>query len=129
MAQTITSLPAGSTCRFYASQTLKLPCISSHMELGNPVNSLLKQAAIFAINNRTCYKQWIRKCAQSFDLFTYPRQFLLPPTGQLSRRPTLRTCTCRQRVLGTHRGDCHIHRLGLLSPARDCKSMNMFSNP
>ena len=39
-------------------QTLTLlPCISSHMVLENPINSLLKQAAICAISNRTFYKQ------------------------------------------------------------------------
>jgi len=43
-------MSAGSTCRLHASQTLKLlPYNSSHMVLGNPVNSLLKQAAIFSI--------------------------------------------------------------------------------
>ena len=50
VAQTITTMSAGSTCRLHASQTLKLlPYNSSHMVLGNPVNSLLKQAAIFSI--------------------------------------------------------------------------------
>ena len=38
------------------------------MVLGNPVNFLLKQAAIFAINNRTVYKQWILQCPQRFHL-------------------------------------------------------------
>jgi len=44
MVQTLTSISAGSICCRHASQTLKLlPCICSHMVLGNPVNSLLKQ--------------------------------------------------------------------------------------
>jgi len=52
---------------FHASQTLKwLPCICSHMVLGNPVNSLLKQDAMFAISNRTFYKQWLLQCPQRF---------------------------------------------------------------
>jgi len=67
VAQTITSMSVGSTCHLHASPTLTLlPCISSHMVLGNPVNSLLKQAAIFAISNRTFYKQWILQCPQRF---------------------------------------------------------------
>jgi len=67
VAQTITSMSAGSTFRLHASQTLKLlPCISSHMVLGNPVNSL-NHAAICAISNRTFYKQWILQYPQRFD--------------------------------------------------------------
>ena len=67
MAQTITSMLVASTCRLYSSRTLNLlPCISSHMVLGNPVNSL-NHAAICAISNRTFYKQWILQYPQRFD--------------------------------------------------------------
>jgi len=49
-------MSVGSTCRLHASQTLKvLPCNSSYMVFGNLVNSLLKQASLFAISNRTMW--------------------------------------------------------------------------
>ena len=50
VTQTITSMSAGSISRLHVSRTLNLlPCISSHVVLGNPKYSLQKQAAVFAI--------------------------------------------------------------------------------
>jgi len=43
------------SCRLHSSHTLNLlPCISSH-DIGDPINSILKQAALFAISNLTFY--------------------------------------------------------------------------
>jgi len=67
VAQTITSMSVGSTCRLHASRTLNLlPCISSH-SIGEPGKLHTKQAALFAISNLTFYKQWILQCPHRFD--------------------------------------------------------------
>jgi len=88
VAQTITTMSAGSTCRLHASQTLKLlPYNSSHMVLGNPVNSLLKQAAIFSISNRIFYKQWILQCLQHFDIHMHSKQLCTSWRYSVSLQP------------------------------------------
>ena len=57
VAQTITTMSVGSTCRLHAIRDLNLfPCNSSH-GIGVRVNSALKQAVLFAISNLTFYKQ------------------------------------------------------------------------